>query len=492
MSGLKCSEYTLEARRERVARLKNQIERTASQAMSFQQEVSRYLAEASEGLRSTFAAETEEAREWLKRVEVIGREKKSWLMSDNEADLHSRQSLASELSAGGQSVRAHLAEAYVSKAGRMRKGLSCALADVRSQVAASAALVEKWLGPDRLSRLSSGADAVAATMKSDQLALAEGQLAALTRDLEDACRVVEQREQLDRLGMLRRELERQEVAVRNLLESTSAGLRETFSEAVRQAEGCLAAIVDARRGVATVGGDARMDAITSACAALEARVKESAEVVAAVRRTLVEESAQMRGRLSPILSSLDSDLAQWEERLGHWKGREWIDGLGRRLSELRASLEADRLGTVESQVQSARGELDAALDHASGQELKHQRRVQLLNALRQVCAEFGFAEVAQPRHEEGRGRQGRIVFSVNTFNRGLITFHLSLDTIEAEAGILASHCMDDFDKLSRMLDEKFGVRTKFKVVEGDPGPVIVRKGELEEPGDPGKSREEGA
>jgi hypothetical protein len=94
---------------------------------------------------------------------------------------------------------------------------------------------------------------------------------------------------------------------------------------------------------------------------------------------------------------------------------------------------------------------------------------------------MGFKELAPPRTEQPDDLKSRIILTVDTLNRGEVSFYLSLESIEADSCISQSHCFEEFGQLSAQLAEAFGVMTKFQMADGKSDPKLRRKGELEEP-----------
>ena len=80
------------------------------------------------------------------------------------------------------------------------------------------------------------------------------------------------------------------------------------------------------------------------------------------------------------------------------------------------------------------------------------------------------------------------MFAVDTINRGIIHFALSLDSIQSESAIADNHCFDEFDQLSRDLEEKFSIRTKFRPAD-EQRPLGSRRGARELPGGAGQARQ---
>ena len=99
---------------------------------------------------------------------------------------------------------------------------------------------------------------------------------------------------------------------------------------------------------------------------------------------------------------------------------------------------------------------------------------------------MGFDEVTQPRYERQGDHGSRILFTVDTLDRGRIAFTLSLDDISSFSEITQDHCFEEFGELSQYLEKTFGIHTQFRMADGEPVPELLRKGELDLPADAGR------
>ena len=97
--------------------------------------------------------------------------------------------------------------------------------------------------------------------------------------------------------------------------------------------------------------------------------------------------------------------------------------------------------------------------------------------------DMGFKEISLPHYEEKENRGSRILFEVDTYNQGRISFTLTLDSISTFSKIADDHCFEEFGKLSEYLAEEFGVQTQFRLAEADALPEDIRKGAKDEPTD---------
>jgi hypothetical protein len=120
-------------------------------------------------------------------------------------------------------------------------------------------------------------------------------------------------------------------------------------------------------------------------------------------------------------------------------------------------------------------------EQAERKEQQHQKRLYLLSALREVCKQLGFEEVQPPRYENDSDRSSRILYDVDTIDKGTIHFVISMDIVETESAMSSPQCFDEFDTLSHELLGKFGIQTCFATETGETSPRLKSKNERDIP-----------
>lgn len=182
-------------------------------------------------------------------------------------------------------------------------------------------------------------------------------------------------------------------------------------------------------------------------------------------------------------------LLQHREVLSLWHGAEAVAAWDSRLEQAAQRLEADHYHEAQGQLAALQSEVQAKAEQATKWETQHQRRLYLLKALRQVAADLHFTEIAPPRFEKPGERGSRIVFSVDTHDRGRIDFHLKLEGLGSFSEMGDTQCPVEFGELSKQLDEQFGIQTRFRPVGAESTPELRRKGEKELPDDGARQAE---
>jgi len=287
---------------------------------------------------------------------------------------------------------------------------------------------------------------------------------------------------------LRAEVAGRREQITALLAGASAGLRATFAGEVARAERWLEQDLPEVPALEWNGDLAMLRADQAILEEIAAAGRQAQGVLNAA---LTRQAGQLGQQLAGQLAELESRYAAGRPLLALWFPPEQLQGLADAGPRARQLLEAERYTEAQPLLEQAAAELEKKAGWAEEQEDRHQKRLYLLKALRQVCAEMGFREVAGPALEREGDRGSRLLLTVDTLDRGRISFSLALDQISTFSEIADDRCFEEFGQLSQYLDEEFGIQTEFRLVEGEPLPRLRQKGELDLPADAGLRAEMG-
>lgn len=176
-------------------------------------------------------------------------------------------------------------------------------------------------------------------------------------------------------------------------------------------------------------------------------------------------------------------LLQHTGTLRLWYGAPAIADWQARLDQAARWIDEDRYPQAQDLLRTLQAELDTKAAEATDRETRHQRRLYLLKALRQVCADLYFTEVGEPAFEHSGERGSRLLLTVDTHDRGRIDFSLTLDGLGSFSEMGDRHCPVEFGTLSERLEEQFGIHTQFRPDGDQPTPELRRMGEKDLPGD---------
>jgi hypothetical protein len=176
------------------------------------------------------------------------------------------------------------------------------------------------------------------------------------------------------------------------------------------------------------------------------------------------------------LSAIFSQYEQEKELLKPWFDDE-MKGFDKKFADFKIVLRQRKYEDLNKFLSEMQKHLTVKINEAKELDEKEQKRQYVLESLKKVCSSMGFDDVETKN--EGTGKSSRIVYTIDTFSQGKIKFCLSLDSIDADSGIVDNHCMSEFDKVSESLQKNFGVQTKFKRIHEETGPKKMRTGTVD-------------
>ena len=172
----------------------------------------------------------------------------------------------------------------------------------------------------------------------------------------------------------------------------------------------------------------------------------------------------------------------------------WFPGtsesLLQQLEICQTQIENDDLVETPPRLAQLTATLQQRHSEASALQQQDDQRRYVLQALRDVCREVGWDEEQEPVLEDSAQPGSAIVYKVDTYDAGIMTFRLSLKGIDVDSPIKTEGgaCYREFSSFSERL-KKFGVITKFESQQPpDELPEDRARGELDLP-DEGMSQE---
>jgi hypothetical protein len=326
--------------------------------------------------------------------------------------------------------------------------------------------------------------------------------------------------------------------LRDLLKTTPQGLKETFGSSVQEAERWTDTVQNSIKNVDKSGSNA---ALKNQLGKINSQREEGQQYLKSLTKNFTQDADNMEKSVIDELLDLNSKFEGNKESINKWAGLDEVNKLAKDLSEAERYLKDKKLKDAtnlknrvaehlnnqinsvnkfsavfnqyeqekellkpwfdeemrvidkrfeESKVFLKQGKydelarnltemqknLEIKINEANELDEKDQKRNYVLESLKKVCNSMGFEEVGHS--VDGTGKSNRIIYTIDTFSQGKIKFCLSLDSIDADSGIVDNHCMSEFDKVSESLQKNFGVQTKFKRVHDQTGPIKKRQGEI--------------
>jgi hypothetical protein len=213
--------------------------------------------------------------------------------------------------------------------------------------------------------------------------------------------------------------------------------------------------------------------------------KDLVELERCIKDKKLKDAANLKDRTTEYLNNQINSINKFSTVFNQYEQentllKPWFDEemrtIDKKFEDSKLLLKQGKYADLARNITEIQKDLDAKITDAKDLDEKDQKRKYVLESLKKVCNSMGFEEVGTSI--EGKGKSNRVIYTIDTFSQGKIKFFLSLDSIDADSGIVDNHCLSEFDKVSESLQKNFGVETKFKRVNEKSGPVKIRKGEL--------------
>ncbi len=183
------------------------------------------------------------------------------------------------------------------------------------------------------------------------------------------------------------------------------------------------------------------------------------------------EAAALLNRLRTLTLELDGA----EPLLASWCG-DTLEAWRRRLTGLPGAIENSDFSTARNALEDVETAFRRLWPQVQAREARHRQRLYVAEALQKVCCEeLGFKEIQPPRQEDPQNPASALICRFDTYNNGIVTFRLTLEDIQADSCIRENLCLNEFDALSRQLQERFGVKTRFRPPADGDRPRLIRR-----------------
>ena len=168
-------------------------------------------------------------------------------------------------------------------------------------------------------------------------------------------------------------------------------------------------------------------------------------------------------RVRTTIAKYQAECAAWfPKEVAQWSADwEWA---GERYDQ-------EQFGAASEQLRALETRIDQAVAKSRDLAAKHQARMYLLRAVRQVCCNLGMREVVPPRQEQLDDASSRILLTVGSPDRGRLSLALTLEGIQTHGE--AQQCLKDLDQLSEHLAAGYGIQTKFRTLADHDEPALT-------------------
>jgi len=300
----------------------------------------------------------------------------------------------------------------------------------------------------------------------------------LQREREEKMRLLQE------LRNLHAALEGYIKSIKKLLDTASEGLKSSFPQETQQAERFLA--TTKVPNISEFNMNTSNSKITSTRDSISELCRKAGDIFKALSIAYTKKADELGKRRAGELAEVEQLLSGTRDLIASWFKEERVAQFESSIEDGHRMLESEQYHELESKIKELKRTIEEQAKEAEKLQEKHEKRLYFLQAVRQVCKEMGFGEIEEPHHEKEGDLSSPIVFLVDTYDLGLIKFHLALDKVTAHSEIVEGKCFEEFGELSRFLIEEFGFKQGFTDSDGNPIPLHKKKGELQEPGDTGR------
>lgn len=260
-----------------------------------------------------------------------------------------------------------------------------------------------------------------------------------------------------------KECEGMQKVITNVLKEFSEGLKATFQEDVMAANTWVKRNFDRYRKVNENNDIVSLEAIRNEISSIK---KEGENILNKLNEDLTQKAPEIEKKLKNEYSDIESNFVGYNEMLVSWFGEEHVKDIENNLNEIQKSIKEKDYKKAEASIREIKNKLNSDLSEAKDLEEKHQKRIYVVNGLRQVAKEMKFEEKIKPKFEkpenESMYKRSRIIYSVDTKDKGKIKFSISMDKISTNSEISKDKCIGEFDEFSKVLKKKYGITTKFR------------------------------
>lgn len=268
-------------------------------------------------------------------------------------------------------------------------------------------------------------------------------------------------------------------AINDTLNQTREGIKQTFARDVNKAGEW---INEAKSLNQKVTMDMTVETLKTRLSSTNSAVKRGETIWETLVNSFTQKADALEKKLTSKLSQVQGMYSGNKELLQTWIQQDVLQENESILKKARQLLQQGQLKELEKQVEMAEKKIRTAVEEAQEIGQKHEKRLYVLKALRQVCVDMEFDE-GKPRYREEGNKKSSIIYEVDTLDQGKVKFFLSLDRIETCSQISDEKCINEFDKVSKCLEKKFGVETKFRTEDDKPDEKLIQKDEIDLPED---------
>jgi hypothetical protein len=266
--------------------------------------------------------------------------------------------------------------------------------------------------------------------------------------------------------------------INETIDKVPAGVKAAFVEDVQRAtQWELAAQM--KRSKYSVNNS--NDDLLSAQSKFGRQIDEGQKILSDLTGNLMQKANSIEKAAELKKVELESTFYGASNSMREWFEPSVIDACEKSLKNVEQLLEHHQIVEVNQALIETENNINSRLQELQKLELKYEQRSYVYDALKQVCKDMDFGEVPVKPEQLPAKKRESLVYTVNTWTGGDITFYLSLDDITTNSEIIKDQCITKFSKISEQLKDNFGVLTHFDLADVKPDETLIRKKELRPP-----------
>jgi len=284
-------------------------------------------------------------------------------------------------------------------------------------------------------------------------------------------------EAINRVTVIASSIEGLKEKIRTILNEIPVGVKDSFPQEIQKINNWQS------KNLPTASKDMNSNQLNELAEELQ-RIKENGQETLHLLIEIKENRREAKARkLIERLERIKAELDGIQPLLNKWRQGAYGNIMSS-LNRLPSIIETGGFIEVERELINAEDILTESRHEVSSLEAQDNQRRYVLEALRDVCKkEMGWREEKEPALEDDNNPDSPLIYEVETYYAGKITFRLTLEGIDLHSEIPTEGgiCYKEVNNLSERL-KQFGIDTKFEPIKPpDEEPKLKQKGELDLP-----------
>jgi len=284
---------------------------------------------------------------------------------------------------------------------------------------------------------------------------------------------------MSRLNELKRNIDAIRERINNMLNKMPEGVKDSFSSDIKSVQNWM------KEKLADFYGEMGSSKLKNIIDEYE-KIKEKGENALSTLVEVLEVKREEKAKeLMKNYERLKAEISGYIPLFKKWKSEEY-EKIKEKENAIISLINKENFRESEGKIDDLKEEINRMKMETSELEEKDNQRRYVLEALRKVCKDMGWEE---KEIENLENPKEAIIFKVDTYSSGTMTFYISLEKIKVYSPLVKDDgtCIKEFNKVSEKL-KGLGVETKFKMEGDGEEPKLIQKSVIDIP-DSGMEKE---